>query len=234
MNELKNEENNQDQVDLIHNHIQDNFVASAGGAERYIIVKFTVIFIYLIGVAFSFYPTLQLALVSLATIIEFWLCKNVDGLDLVGMRWSHEIGYGGDPQWIFYSRQDPYVPDPMNSNIFWFVLFGGFFIWFCIFFWAIFEFSGMNVLISFLVLAAHACNACCFLKCHSVSTKQADDVARSVLLDSSFDNNNNGNGIEGKSNSNKVNNHQPLDNVDTTDIHLDVKLEPDSDEDQHV
>lgn len=234
MDEEKVKNDNQDQVDLIQNHIQDNFISSVGGAGRFVTVQLIVIFIYLIGVACNFYPSIQLFLVSFAAIVEFWLCKNVDGLNLVGMRWSHEIGYGGDPQWIFYSRHDPYVPDPMNSNVFWFTLFGGCFFWFCIFFWAIFEFSGMNILISFLVFVEHACNACCFMKCHSVSAKQADDVARSVLLGPSFDNNKLE--VEGQNNSNKTNSGQSqLNNVDTTDIHLDIKLDLDSeDEENHT
>ena len=232
MDEEQSKKNNQDQVDLIQDHIQDTFVASAGAAGRFLTVQFAVILVYLLGVACNFYPTVQLILVSFASIVEFWLCKNVDGLDLVGMRWSHEIGYGGDPQWIFYSRHDPYVPDPMNSNVFWFVLFGGCFFWFCIFFWAIFEFTGMNIFISLLVLAEHSCNACCFLKCHSVSTKQADDVARSVLLGPSFDNNKLE--IDGGEESNNNNNNTQLNNVDTTDIHLDLKVDLDSDEDNQA
>lgn len=218
MGELNNEIH-QDQQNLIHDHASQRVYAPIGGAGRFLTIKFSVILIYLFGVAFNFYPSVQLFFVTLAAVFEFWLCKNNDGLELVGMRWSHEIGDGGDPQWVFYSRPDPYVPMPLNSTMFWTGLFGGSFLWFCICFWALFQFSGMNLMIAMFVFGLHLVNSCCFWKCHNVSTKQADDVARSVLL---------GNRIENDGHENPET--TSVYNQDTTEIHLDIKAESDSDQ----
>ncbi|OHT16828.1 hypothetical protein TRFO_12913 [Tritrichomonas foetus] len=177
----------QDNEDLIQEHINGRISAPVGGAGRYFTIKVSVLLLYLLGVACGFWPTIQLTIVSIAAMTEFWLAKNVDGLELVGMRWSHEIGDSGDPRWVFYSRRDPYVPEPANSNVFWSGLFGGCILWLCITFWAMFDFTTMNTLIALFVLVLHSTNLAGFLACHSVSTKQADDVARSVLLGDNFE-----------------------------------------------
>ncbi|OHT15604.1 hypothetical protein TRFO_42442 [Tritrichomonas foetus] len=172
---------------LIDNHIMNAASSSSGVTSRYLITKFSVIFVFLISAILHFYPTLILTLVSISEIVEFWLVKNMFGLDLVGMRWSHEIGDSGESRWIFYSRPDPYVPEAACVRVFWAGLYGTFIIWTIIFLWTIFRSTWMNVFISLLVSVAQFVNLSCFLRCNNESTRQADDIARSVMLGDVFD-----------------------------------------------
>jgi hypothetical protein len=105
------------------------------------------------------------------------------------MRWSHEIGDRGDPNWVFYSRRDPYVPEYLHASVFWSGLFVACVIWglacvVCLVTLFTYEFT-KNLFILCLytfVFGLEIVNMVCFLKCHRVSTQQADDVARWVLL----------------------------------------------------
>lgn len=115
-------------------------------------------------------------------LVEFWIVKNREGLNLVGLRWSHEIGDRGEPRWIFYSRKDPYVPEPINSTVFWSFMLGGIFLWVGIFIASILLWTWYYTLLCAGVMTLEIVNMACFMVCHSISAKQADDVARSVLL----------------------------------------------------
>jgi hypothetical protein len=160
---------------------------SFSASGRYVILKLATVVVFLVSLSIRSYPALSAFLILTAALLEFWICKNADGLALVGMRWSHEISEHGNPSWVFYSRKDPYVPDRAQASLFWSGLFLTSLVWFALLFVSSFQWEWFTSMLCALVFAAELTNAFCFLRCHSVSAKQADDVARSVLLGDVFD-----------------------------------------------
>lgn len=164
---------------------------------KLIAVRFSPFLVYIL--AFSLLhsvPTLAITLVTMALFTEFWLVKNRIGLELVGLRWSHEISEsGGKPHYLFYSRPDPYIPDSSQVTCFWL------FQYFVTFFWCLLSIisampNSKNALTwvdCFLALMASTLqiiNLICFSKCSQQSSRQADDIARSVMLGDAFDSDN--------------------------------------------
>ena len=153
----------------------------------FIALKAATLFLFVILAATDAWPCFGGSLALSVALVEFWVTKNINGLNLVGMRWSHEVGDSGDPRWIFYSRRDPYVPEPANAAIFWAVMFGSALTWVAVALTAVFLWSFFYALVAAVILAFEVVNTSCFVKCHAVSNRQADDVARAVLLGSPFD-----------------------------------------------
>jgi hypothetical protein len=160
--------------------------AHFSGSSRFILCKVATAILFLLSTAFSRFPSLLLVLVLTPAIIEFWICKNSSGLDLVGMRWSHEIVQNSAAAWVFYVRKDPYVPYQADATGFWSGLFVSSITWFGFFIWSLFGRWFQTVLCG-LVLGLELTNTACFLRCHSVSRRQAADVARSMMLRLSFE-----------------------------------------------
>jgi hypothetical protein len=156
------------------------------GSTRFILSKVITAALFLLSTLFSRFPSLCLILVLPPAVIEFWICKNCSGLELVGMRWSHEIVANSASAWVFYVRKDPYVPNQAHATVFWSGLFGSSIVWFGFFLGSIVSHWFQAVLCG-LVFALELTNTFCFLKCHSVSRKQAEAVARSVMLGESFE-----------------------------------------------
>lgn len=158
-----------------------------GGSARSIIMKSISLLFFFICIA-ARTPSEITAFFTLSmSLLELWISKNCDGLELVGMRWSHEIGDSGEARWVYYSRPDPYVPNAADSNIFWIGLYGSLVAWIAVFLWSAFSFGFFNTVIVILVVAAQLANTIGFVRCHGVSTRQAEDVARIVLLGDNFD-----------------------------------------------
>ncbi|KAH0794408.1 putative ribose-phosphate pyrophosphokinase [Histomonas meleagridis] len=184
MQEAKEEQQNSSELNLITNSVEPD--RNTDNSGRFLSLKVSLLLAYLVPILFDFYPSIKVFLTLLFSTIEIWFCKNVDGLNLVGMRWYHDTS-SGEPKWIFYSRPDPYVPEAYKSNIFWGGLFGIIVVWFIIFIWSIFSFSWFDTFICACIIGVESLNLICFLKCRSESSRQADEVVRSVLLGEMFD-----------------------------------------------
>jgi hypothetical protein len=161
------------------------------GVGVFIVLKFVTALFGVLVFFWADYPTPSSFLLLTAAFCEFWLCKNCHGLQLVGMRWSHEIGDRGDPHWVFYSRRDPYVPEPLHASVFWSGLFAACVVWglasLAALFVTLFKPRVFDLSLYAFAFGLELVNMSCFLKCHRVSTWQADDVARSVLLMTELD-----------------------------------------------
>lgn len=150
--------------------------------QIFMVLKLTVLLFYFVSILFKFYAPVKVVVLALLCLADVWYTKNIAGLDLVGMRWSHEINENGEPAWQFYSRPDPYVPDPFESNAFWGFMFGSVFVWAIVFIWSIFAFGKFNVVISLLILALNTLHLILFLNCRSVGRKHDDDLTRELMM----------------------------------------------------
>jgi hypothetical protein len=174
-----------DQTRLIRGSLPTDFTIPA--ISRFIILKVVTLLCFFLSLFLDRLPTFTSVLVLTPAAAEFWVCKNWDGLSLVGMRWSHEVNEGGDPTWVFYSRRDPYVPEPADWFVFWAGVFGACLVWGLVTLIALPMTGPFASVRSALVLAAEAVNAFCFQRCSSVSYTQADDVARLLLFGDAHD-----------------------------------------------
>lgn len=63
----------------------------------------------------------------LLLLIEFWMTKNVSGLQLVGLKW--EVDITKCLKFSYFSKPDPFVPKVSSSNTFWMSHFAFLIIW---------------------------------------------------------------------------------------------------------
>ncbi|EAY07876.1 hypothetical protein TVAG_142300 [Trichomonas vaginalis G3] len=64
-------------------------------------------------------PIVQIIVFILVSLADFWLTKNVCGMQLIGLRWYFEFQANGKLALNFYSKPDPFVPTEQDSNTFW-------------------------------------------------------------------------------------------------------------------
>ena len=180
---------------LIENHPNSNSIASSPSGRYwlifYLVVRLSPLILFFLSLfIFSFIPTFKILIITFSILCEFWLTKNKEGLELVGLRWSHEISEsGGDPKWIFYSRPDPYVPDGSKLRCFWTVMYTMVVVWSIISLLSLITpgFRWVDTFLTFFATSCEYINLLCFLQCNQQTSKQQDDIARSVMLGDAFD-----------------------------------------------
>ena len=143
--------------------------------------KLLTIVLFLLGLC-KMPPEIPITFILISGMVEFWFTKNVSGLQLVGMRWSHEIGDNGEPHLFFYVRPDPYVSEQQDSNAFYFGLVSASLVWFVFFTLSILFFKAISLAISLIIFSLEIFNLICFFKCSQISIQQADDIARDIIL----------------------------------------------------
>ena len=173
-----------DQV-LLENTINTNGFDSHS-KHFFLLAKVLTLILFLISLIFNFQPYVTIILNFVIGIIDFWLCKNKFGLNLVGLQWYLDFGNGGNPKWVFYSRPDPYIPDPGNVNIFWGFLYAFTFLWFMLFILTLISKKYSGSFTCLLLFALSIVNVLCFKRCEVVQSQQADEVARTIMLGDEF------------------------------------------------
>ena len=158
-----------------------------GTPSEFVLLKLVTVLSFLLCASLNVWPCPALLLIGIPALADFWLTKNKEGLELVGMRWSHEIGENGTPSWVFYSRRDPYVPEAVASRVFWSGTFLSCTLWALLFFVSAFLWRWFWTFVCTILLATEVANALCFRRCDTVSVQQIEDVARSVMLGDAFD-----------------------------------------------
>lgn len=116
---------------------------------------------------------------------DFWLTKNHFGLGLVGLRWSCDKRETPEfPFLVCYSRPFPFVASTLDSNIFWLGLLCAAILDIVLSLVFMVE-SPKWFVVSLVLLSLNAMNFYGFMRCHAVSKTQADNAARTLLLDTS-------------------------------------------------
>ncbi|RUS16485.1 hypothetical protein BC938DRAFT_476563 [Jimgerdemannia flammicorona] len=78
---------------------------------------------YLFGTLFTKNFALIFVITTLLLAFDFWTVKNVSGRLLVGLRWWNEIREDGTNHWVFESAAPSRKNNPIDSRIFWTVLY---------------------------------------------------------------------------------------------------------------
>lgn len=107
---------------------------------------------------------LVFVLVILLVAFDFWTVKNVTGRLLVGLRYWNETKADGTSEWIFESREPGRPANPVDSRIFWIVLYATPVVWMVSTFLAIFS-SLFWLPITIIALILSSANLIGFMKC---------------------------------------------------------------------
>jgi len=78
---------------------------------------------YMFGAFFTTNFALIFVITTLLLAFDFWTVKNVSGRLLVGLRWWNEIREDGGNHWVFESASPSRKNNPVDSRIFWTVLY---------------------------------------------------------------------------------------------------------------
>ena len=188
-----------DSEGLIENNIYAQVPQQKYTIYRYIVLKcLPLFFLYLFSFLFAeqktsnmIRPVTKALFIFTFSMVEFWLHKNSDGLELIGMRWYHHIEDNGEAKIVCYARADPYVPNATIFHLFWALSYGTTICWFLTIILSLFLFSTLTEFcLSCFCFALELTNLIYFKKCNNEWQKQTDDIARTIMLADAFNSDN--------------------------------------------
>ena len=126
-------------------------------------------------------------LVGICAGLSIFLIKDHFGPRLVGLRWYFERAEGSTaPRLVFFARPLPYVAAPADVSFFWGTMIGVGGAWAAVAVLALMFMEAKWVFMDLVLAGAHAANFVAFMKCRDESREQADNVARTLLLDTNI------------------------------------------------
>lgn len=137
---------------------------------------------YLVFVLFLIFniPILQITIIILILLgINFWFIKNVNGIQLVGLRWKFSIITGFE----YYSKPNPFVPRALDSNSFWIGFFIFLFLWIIALVISLFLKTPLLCLVCFIGFLSELINLMMFMRSHKSAKSQAEHAALEILQD---------------------------------------------------
>lgn len=149
--------------------------SSREGLVIYISVRIAPVVVFLMSSFLK--PPILLFIFIAALIGEFWVVKSISGMQLIGLRWYLDKK-AGQKAFAFYSKPDPYIPNVIDSNIFWSLFFV------CLFGWSItaiveiFILSYFKAFLASIAIAFHILNLSMYSKARNMAKKA---IQKSVL-----------------------------------------------------
>ncbi|ODV80421.1 Golgi apparatus membrane protein TVP23 [Suhomyces tanzawaensis NRRL Y-17324] len=116
---------------------------------------------------------------------DFWTLKNVAGRLLVGLRWWNETnvieGRAGEFEnvWVFESLSPDRVVNPIDSKVFWALLYAQPVAWAVLGFLAVLKFEFLYLLLVVMAVSLSVTNAMAFTKCDKFG--KANNIASGLL-----------------------------------------------------
>lgn len=92
-------------------------------AFMYIALRLSPVGVYIFGSWFLSNSVLIFIIVSLLLAADFWNVKNISGRLLVGLRWWNETAEDGTSVWVFETADPQRYINPIDSRIFWALLY---------------------------------------------------------------------------------------------------------------
>lgn len=116
---------------------------------------------------------------------DFWNLKNISGRLLVGLRWWNEINQvqssTGDFEnvWVFETADPNRYINPIDSKMFWLLLYGQPIAWILLGILAVLKFQFLYLLLIIISVSLSVTNAIAFTRCDKFSN--ANEVATSMF-----------------------------------------------------
>lgn len=144
----------------------------------YITFRIAPIFIYIFGNLILGFITknnkfiLHFIILVLLISADFWNLKNISGRLLVGLRWWNETNFvknspNGEFEnvWVFESADPNRIINPIDSKVFWILLYGQPAAWLVLGIMAILKFEFLYLILITISVSLSLTNAVAFTKC---------------------------------------------------------------------
>ena len=131
----------------------------------HMLFKACAIFSFIFGGIF-FNSVFIFIIVSVMTVFDFWVVKNISGRYLVGLRWWTSLDEKGKEKWIFESFDTEIKVDAIDYYFFWYGQLGNTLFWMALFCLKVLTFSVFWGLLCGISLSLSAINLYAFYKCN--------------------------------------------------------------------
>jgi hypothetical protein len=151
----------------------------------YVSTKLLPLICYFVLITAGVESSLLGIIIVLTLLLEFFVMKNISGLQLLGLKWfldihTHSIA--------IFSRPEPFIPAIGDSNFFWVCGFFSVAFWFVCFLIEFFQSRLGRSGIAFIAAALNSLNLACFIQAHRISKSQLEAAVLNSMRDGvSFD-----------------------------------------------
>ncbi|KAH3663330.1 hypothetical protein OGAPHI_005320 [Ogataea philodendri] len=137
---------------------------------------------YLFGLLFTSNYILNFIVIMLLLASDFWNVKNIAGRLMVGLRWWNEANELGQSVWVFETADPNRYINPIDSKVFWTLLYTTPFLWLVLGFVAALKFQFLTLILVVMAIVLTSINALAYTKCDKFGKANniANDVAGSV------------------------------------------------------
>ncbi|XP_055343986.1 Golgi apparatus membrane protein TVP23 homolog B-like [Paramacrobiotus metropolitanus] len=159
-----------------------------GYVAVHLLFRIAAVITYLICSFVAGFVTSFIVIVFLLS-IDFWICKNVTGRKLVGLRWWNYVDDEGKSKWIYESRK-PEEGKPVNPaelKIFWSALIIAQVVWGIFFFWKLISFDMRWLVLDCIANFLNGANLFGYLRC-KFGKKDAENAAMKYIAPQIFRN----------------------------------------------
>lgn len=147
-------------------------------AVFFMIFRIAPLMLYLFGMLFTGNFVLVFILVAILLAADFWTVKNISGRLMVGLRWWNEASDDGSSLWVFETADPQRYINPIDSKLFWLLLYAVPATWVVFGFVAILKFEFLWLLDVALALVLTCTNTFAFSRCDKFS--RANNILDSV------------------------------------------------------
>lgn len=137
------------------------------------------VLIYLFGTLFTNNFILYFITIILLLAADFWNIKNISGRLLVGLRWWNESNELGETIWVFENADDSLYINPIDSNVFWSLLYAVPIIWSVFGILALINFHFVNLLLILIAMTLAIINSVAYTKCDKFG--KANNLANNLF-----------------------------------------------------
>lgn len=128
---------------------------------------------YLFGLLFTSNFILDFIIIVLLLSFDFWNVKNISGRLLVGLRWWNETNAQGESVWVFETADPDRYINPIDSKVFWLLVYGAPVAWVVLGVVAILKFEFLSLILVSIALILSGTNAMAYTKCDKFSKAKA-------------------------------------------------------------
>lgn len=136
---------------------------------------------YLLCNFFSDNFVLNFIIIVLFLSLDFWMCKNVSGRLLVGLRWWNYVRADGTSRWVYEKRKDDRPVDTFESNIFWISLYVTPVIWLLFLITALAGLKITWIMIVFIALGFNLANLVGYNNCKNDAKDRVTGMLPSIV-----------------------------------------------------
>jgi hypothetical protein len=120
---------------------------------------------YILGTLFTSSFIFFFISVILLLAADFWNVKNIGGRLLVGLRWWNETDENGGSIWVFETANPDRYINPIDSKVFWILLYASPALWAVLAFLALLKFQFLSLMLVIIAISLTLTNAFAFTKC---------------------------------------------------------------------